>query len=281
MPDAVSEQAEIADRPTQADDALLRRMLSRRNVLGSMAAVAAGTALSPFLLRFEELFPPAAAAAASDGVVRRRWAMVFDLRLCDGCGKCTEACQQTHHLEPGQTWIKVYPLRDTSGNDFFMPRPCMQCEDPPCLRVCPVGATFTNRDGVVLVNQDTCIGCRLCMSACPYEARYFNWSEPTNVPTLPTTPTPEFPYPQRRGTVGKCTFCVHMTQHGELPSCVSACSMEAIYFGDLDADVATNGPRTVRLSTFLRENDAVRYREDLNTGPHVYYILGHGQDLDF
>lgn len=280
---SVSEQAHV-DGQAQ-EQAAAERRLSRRMLLGSAAAIAGSAAVAPLFAQLQQLAPrPAAAAmdiAATTTAQKRRWAMVIDLGRCDGCGKCTDACQATHYLEPDQTWIKVYPLRDASGNEFFMPRPCMQCDDPPCLRVCPVGATFKNADGVVLVDQEKCIGCRLCMSACPYEARYFNWIEPTNKPPLPTIPTPEFPSPQRRGTVGKCTFCVHDTQHGKVPACVEACAMEAIWIGDLDADVATNGSQTVRLSSFLRDNDAVRYKEELNTGPRVYYILGHAQDLDF
>ncbi len=280
----MTEQAQIADQPPQA--APTERRLSRRALLGSAAAIAGSAAVGPLLARLEQLSPARAGTTASDAgmtatAIRRRWAMVLDLRRCDGCGKCTTACQATHYLEPDQTWIKVYELRDATGNSFFMPRPCMQCDDPPCLQMCPVGATFKNADGVVLVDQEKCIGCRLCMSSCPYEARYFNWIEPTRRPPLPVVPTPEFPAPQRKGTVGKCTFCVHSTAHGEVPSCVEACAMEAIWIGDLDADVATNGNQTVRLSTFLRDNDATRFKEELGTGPHVYYILGHGQDLDF
>ena len=267
-------------QPSEAPAA--SRYLSRRALLGSAAVVASSAAVAPLFLHLDKLVPSTSAAAVTaNSPIRHRWVMVFDLRLCDGCGKCTAACQKTHYLEPDQTWMKVYAMSGAAGGQFFMPRLCMQCADPPCLRVCPVQATFKNRDGVVLINQDTCIGCRLCMSACPYEARYFNWSEPTNKPLLPTTPTPEFPSPQRRGTVGKCTFCVHHTERGELPACVTGCPMEVIWIGDLQADVATNGVKTVRLSTFLAENDAVRYKDELNTGPHVYYVLGHGQDLDY
>jgi molybdopterin-containing oxidoreductase family iron-sulfur binding subunit len=256
------------------------RRLSRRKLLGSAAVIAGGAAAAPLWLHLDELVASVAAADFGD-TPRHHWAMVFDLRRCDGCGDCTRACQKTHYLEPEQTWIKVYTLSSDGGGQFFMPRLCMQCADAPCLNVCPVKATFKNEDGVVLVDQDKCIGCRLCMSACPYEARYFNWSEPTVMPPEGTIPTPEFPSPQRRGTVGKCTFCVHHTERGELPSCVSACNMEAIWIGDLDADVATNGAETIRLSTYLAENHAVRYKDELNTGPHVYYVLGHGQDLDY
>lgn len=266
----------------------LPRAVSRRALLRTFAALGAGASLAALgtaahvAALVEQLDASTPIRPTSENAAtKRRWVMVFDLRRCDGCGKCTTACQATHYLEPEQTWLKVYQLRTPAGTEYFMPRLCMQCEDPPCVPVCPVFATFSTPGGVVLVDQDQCIGCRLCMSACPYEARYFNWIEPTKRPPLTVVPTPEFPSPQRKGTVGKCTFCVHKTAHGEVPSCVDGCPMEAIYIGDLDADVATNGKDTVRLSTFLRENDAIRFKEELNTGPRVYYILGHGEDLGF
>jgi molybdopterin-containing oxidoreductase family iron-sulfur binding subunit len=210
-----------------------------------------------------------------------QWAMAIDLRSCDGCEKCTVACQSTHYLAEDQTWIKVYKLESETGDTVFMPRPCMQCENAPCLEVCPVGATFRSDEGVILVDQTRCIGCRMCMAACPYEARYFNWSQPPPAPQLLSQPMPEFPVPQQQGTVGKCILCAHYTDHGKLPACVDACPMGALYIGDLVTDVATNGRETVKLSQFLRDNDAVRFKEELNTRPRVYYILGHGQDLSY
>ncbi len=212
---------------------------------------------------------------------KHRWAFVVDLRRCDGCERCTEACQTTHSLPKEQTWIKVYKMRDATGAEFSMPRLCMHCDNAPCVRVCPVGATYANDEGLVLVDQNVCIGCRMCMAACPYEARYFNWSDPPAVPSLASQPMPEFPVPQQKGTVGKCIMCAHYLAYGKLPACVKGCNMEALYIGDLVTDVATNGVETVKLSRFLSDNDAVRFKEELNTRPRVYYILGHGQHLNF
>ena len=190
------------------------------------------------------------------------------------------ACQQRHELEPQQTWIKVYPMTGASGETYHMPRPCMMCQNPPCLYVCPVSATFRTPDGLVLVDQNTCIGCRMCMAACPYEARYFNWTAPPAGPRLPLPPTPEMPVPQRIGTVGKCVFCADRLPHGELPACVAGCPMGALYIGDLVTDVAVNGTGdVVQLSRFLDTNDAVSFKPELGTHPRVYYIPGHGQDL--
>lgn len=262
-----------------------RPPISRRRVLQIAAAIGVSTIVGPLAEQFGHLAEAANADSkpgAAGGRPRRKWAMVIDLRRCDGCGRCTDACQTGHYLGLDQTWMKVYKLTDASGNTYFMPRTCMQCENPPCLRVCPVGATFRTDEGVVLVDQNTCIGCRMCMAACPYEARYFNWDDPPSAPRLPTPPSPEFPVPAQKGTVGKCGMCVHMTQYGKLPHCVEGCGMGAIYIGDLNEDVAVNGlGESVRLSTFLQENDASTYKADLNTRPRVYYITGHGQDLGY
>jgi molybdopterin-containing oxidoreductase family iron-sulfur binding subunit len=251
--------------------------LSRRQLLAAFGGIGATSlaamGLSP--ISFPE------AEAAEPGKPERQWAMVIDLRKCDGCKKCTEACQETHHLPQSFEWIKVFEVKDKNGAAYFMPRPCFQCENAPCLKVCPVAATYRETDGVVLVDQDRCIGCRMCMAACPYGARYFNYGDPPIAENPFQHPTPEFPVPQQKGTVGKCMFCVHRTADGELPACVDACGMKAIWIGDLVEDVATNGDQTVRLSTFLKENDAFRYKEELGTGPRVWYIAGHGQLLDY
>ena len=223
-----------------------------------------------------------AAGAVAEGHEEQghQWAAVIDLRRCDGCKYCTEACQSTHYLPKEMEWIKVYEVEAENGNQFFMPRICMQCENPPCLKVCPVEATFKNSEGVILVNQDRCIGCRLCMAACPYEARYFNFRQPPQPPEGFAQPMPEFPVPQRRGTVGKCVLCVHYVKEGRLPACVEACRMDAIYIADLNTRVMTNrSGETYEMSRYLRENDAFRMKEEMNTSPRVWYVAGHGQRL--
>lgn len=286
-PTVTPERAEEPNRELiQIEADAPARRISRRMLL--TGAAAAGTAMGGGSLLASLVKAATQAPGNADGVdahagpaTGRRWAMVIDLRRCDGCKKCTKACQEKHYLPPEQEWIKVYTMRDRTGVEYSIPRLCMHCEDAPCVRVCPVAATFVNGDGLVLVDQDKCIGCRLCMAACPYEARYFNWAEPTVKPPLPTKATPEFPSPQQKGTVGKCVLCVHNIKDGILPYCVDACSMGAIYVGDIDADVATNGPETVRLSTFLSQNNAIRLKEELNTRPRVYYIPGHGEDLEW
>ena len=250
---------------------------------------AAGKGLLGALLGAATLPPIVKFVAEAKGVplrpesVKHRWTMVFDLRLCDGCAKCTDACQQMHALPKELEFIKVHELTSDAGQSFFLPVPCMMCHNAPCYRVCPVGATFYDEEGLVLIDQDRCIGCRACIAACPYDARYFNFDEGMTAPAaeIPYEESPDFPGYQQKGTVGKCAFCAHLLRNGELPACVDRCSMEAIYIGDWDMDLATNGRETVQLSKFLKDNDAFRFKEELNTHPSVYYVAGHGQDLDY
>lgn len=260
--------------------------VSRRNVLGTLGIAAVGSAVTMVSYREDAqaattsgATATAAAASGTATSAEHAWCMVIDLRTCDGCKACTTACQQRHQLREEQTWINVYDMPDSTGGTFHMPRPCMMCEDAPCMYVCPVGANIRNDDGLVLVDTDACIGSRACMAACPYEARYFNWTDPLPQKRLPMAGTPEMPVAQK-GTVGKCVFCADRLPHGELPACVAGCPMGVLYIGDLVTDVAVNGQgTTVVLSQFLRDNDAVRYKEELGTNPRVYYILGHGQTL--
>lgn len=254
--------------------------LTRRRFLGGVGVVA-GMAAAGFI-PLSQITERAASETAANGKAQRQWAFVIDLRRCDGCGKCTTGCQDAHSLPKDHEWIKVYEFVDEDGFKRYMPRLCMHCENPPCLKVCPVAATFKNDEGVVLVDQGRCIGCRLCMAACPYEARYFNYDDPPKPATAIANPMPEFPVPQQKGTVGKCILCVHNTSVGKLPACVEACTMNALYIADLNSDVMTNqAGETYKLSRYLRENDAYRYKEELNTSPRVWYVAGHAQDLEF
>ncbi len=210
-----------------------------------------------------------------------QWVFIIDLRRCDGCAECTTACQTEHFLPAHQEWIRVYRLTDASGGDYFLPVMCQMCERPPCVQVCPVTATYRTADGPIAIDQSVCIGCRMCMAACPYGVRTFNWDEPVDVPAEARHDGPELQIPQVQGTVGKCDNCAHLAREGELPACVSKCGMEAVYIGDLVTDVATNGRETVGLSQYLREHDVYRLKEHLGTEPRVYYVAGHGQDLDY
>lgn len=254
--------------------------LSRRNMLltlGAVGVAAAGGALGLVSYRDEA----AAAEALTDPALEHQWCRVIDLRKCTGEHKCVSSCQTRHGLPPDQTWMRVLSWQDDAGKEYFQPVPCQMCENAPCIDVCPVSANFHNPQGIVLVDQATCVGSRACMAACPYEARYFNWSgpAPTNRMPVQSPNTPEFPANQI-GTVGKCVLCAdRMPYSKELPSCVEACPNGVHYIGDFITDVAVNGKTTVKLSTFLRENNAVRFKEELGTSPRTFYILGNGQPL--
>lgn len=210
-----------------------------------------------------------------------QWTMVFDLRLCDGCRDCIKGCQEMHYLPETAEWIKVYELEDAAGQNYFMPVLCQMCQEAPCVRVCPVKATYHTPDGGIVVDQNVCIGCRMCMAACPYQVRVFNWDDPPQVPAEVRQSNPELQIPQQKGTVGKCDHCLHELRDGRYPACLESCSMGAIYVGDLMTDVATNGVETVQLSKFLRDGHAWRFKEELGTESRVYYISGWGEDLDY
>jgi molybdopterin-containing oxidoreductase family iron-sulfur binding subunit len=208
-----------------------------------------------------------------------QWVMVIDLRRCEGYKDCQKECHKVHHLPLDVNWMNVYHVEGVLGQKYYIPVPCMHCENPPCVRVCPVKATYKTKDGATVVDQQKCIGCRMCMAACPYHVRQFNWNDYPQVPSTLAKPTPEFPVPGVKGTVGKCEFCLHETRFGKLTPCSLACTKRAIYNGDLVTDICANPDETVKLSTFLKENDAYRLKEELNTAPRVYYIAGHGQVL--
>lgn len=212
---------------------------------------------------------------ARRGVPGRRWLMVIDLAACDGCGLCAQACSTTHFVPPDREWLRVYRMQDSAAAaPYWFPRPCFHCDDPPCTRVCPVGATFKRDDGIVLIDNTRCIGCRFCMAACPYSARTFNWARPSDPAAAAERGySPEWGYPRRVGTAEKCDFCADMARVGKLPHCVSGCPMGAIWFGDENEDAVTNARgETARLSQLLRDRAAYRQLEELGTKPRVYYL---------
>jgi molybdopterin-containing oxidoreductase family iron-sulfur binding subunit len=211
---------------------------------------------------------------------QRRWTMVIDLRKCIGCSACTVACIAENHLPPGVVYrpvieeeIGTYP----NVTRRFLPRPCMQCDAPPCTDVCPVGATYKRPDGVVEINYDKCIGCRYCIAACPYGARTFDWGEDWTDGTpgrqgYEEAPAPEYGRNWRRGggrspvgNVRKCQFCLHRLNAGMLPACVSTCVGAATYFGD----ASDPGSLVAELAASDR---AFRLKEELGTEPKVWYL---------
>ncbi|MFI5311958.1 MAG: 4Fe-4S dicluster domain-containing protein [Gemmatimonadales bacterium] len=214
-------------------------------------------------------------AEARRGIPGRKWVMVIDLAACDGCGNCTNVCSKAHFVPGDREWIRLFKMQDSADTaPYWFPRPCFHCDNPPCTRVCPVGATFKREDGIVLIDNERCIGCRFCMAACPYSARSFNWSRPENTAQAVSRGySPEWGYPRRVGTAEKCDFCADMAREGKLPHCVGTCSMGAMWFGDANEDAVTNSKGdTVQLSKLLRDRAGYRYMEELGTKPSVYYL---------
>lgn len=206
-----------------------------------------------------------------------RYGMVIDLDRCVGCHSCTVACRQENATPPGMRWTRVVQVDEGDTPDVrrtFVPRGCMHCARPPCVDVCPTGASLKRDDGVVLVEHDRCIGCKACMVACPYDARHFV------EPTAGYFGTVRTPYEERlgaarhaEGTVVKCTFCAHRLEVGLQPACIDTCPTVARFFGDLDdphSEVArlARGPRASQPSP------------EWGTDPSVYYLLPYVRRAD-
>ncbi len=261
--------------------------LSRRKLLKLMGAAGVGAIAAPLLPSLLENASGATSYEHAPEVRRlRRWGMIIDLRKCDGCQsvglppQCTTACIEGHFVPEPMEWIEAYEHELPGEGTFFLPTPCMQCQNPPCVNVCPVGATWSTPEGVVLIDQNRCIGCRMCMAACPYERRFFTWGEPAiPLEALFVEYSPEHSTPVKRNVVSKCDFCPEMARAGRLPFCAQACPNNAIYYGDLEEDLATNGVEVVQFSKFISKNTAYRYKEHLRTEPRVYYIPGYGQEV--
>ncbi len=230
----------------------------------------------------EEIKPPHINREESKkGIPGRKFVMVIDLSKCKNVRKCTEKCQSGHHLPADQEWMKVFLLKDMdSGAKYWFPRPCYHCDNPSCVKVCPVGATYKREDGVVLIDTEICIGCKFCMVACPYSARTFNWEEKEEH-KVDQEYSPETSVPGEIGTVGKCDFCPDLSRVGKLPYCVSGCPMGAIYFGDANEDAVCNGDETVRFRQLLKDKAGYRYLEQLGTEPRVFYLPAVDRQFEY
>lgn len=216
---------------------------------------------------------PAKGDAARLGIPGRSFVMVIDLARCKNARKCIDACQHGHDLLPDQEYMKVNLMKDNPETDpYWMPKNCFHCDNPPCVKVCPTGATFKRSDNTVLVDAETCIGCKFCVSACPYSARIFNWTDKESYAHDDPNYSPETSTPGQHGVVSKCDFCPDRAREGKLPYCASSCPMGAIYFGDKNEDSVTNGEETVRFKQLINERAGYRYLEELGTDPNVYYL---------
>jgi len=220
-----------------------------------------------------------------EGLSGKRFVMVIDLSKCRNARKCMSACNDAHHLRPEQHHINTLKMQDSAnGPAYYMPKPCQHCDNPPCVAVCPVDATFKRPDGIVLIDNERCIGCRFCVAACPYSARVFNWAEPLHAQEDEgLTYNVELNVPQRKGTISKCLFSADRLREGKLPYCVSACPNGVFYFGDENEDAVTNGTtkETVRFRKLLEDNGGYTLMPELGTKPRVYYLPPKGKSYPF
>jgi len=220
-----------------------------------------------------------------EGIEGKKWVMVIDLSKCRNARKCIEACQAAHHLRPYEYHINTLVMKENENTPaYFMPKPCQHCDNPPCVSVCPVDATFKRPDGPVLIDNERCIGCRFCMAACPYSARMFHWQEPREeIADKGKVYNVELNVPQKKGTISKCLFSADRLRENMLPYCVSACPNGVYWFGDENEDAVTNGTtkETVSFKKLLADNGAYRLMPELGTKPRVYYLPPKNRLFEF
>lgn len=182
---------------------------------------------------------------------RKRFAMVLDVSKCIDCKACTVACKIENKVPAGKdnyrNWVDEGPLRGKYPDlgQSFTPGQCMQCANTPCDHVCPTGATRVTGDGIVVVDDHKCIGCKYCMTACPYNARYYN---------------------EVTGAVDKCTFCIQRIYNGQLPACVETCPTKVRVFGDL------NDPES-EVSKLLVKKPYRVEKPEMGTEPFLFYLI--------
>ena len=217
-----------------------------------------------------------------------QFAYALDLSRCIGCRRCVYACieENNQSRDPQVHWIRVLAMDKEKGIDFahadpyyqpasvpqeghfYVPVACQQCQNPPCTKVCPTGATWAEKDGIVVIDYDWCIGCRCCMAACPYGARRFNWREPV-LPADQLNPRTHYlgNRPRPKGVVEKCTFCIQRTRAGRYPACVEVCPVGARKFGNI------LDPNS-EVSHILREKRVfIQLKEEMGTSPRFFYYF--------
>ena len=235
---------------------------------------------------YSESFGTAVTVADSPALPGVKFGYALDLSRCIGCRRCVYACVEENNpsRDPQIHWIRVNSMEKGKGVDFshadpyyhpaevpedgrfYVPVACQQCENPPCTKVCPVGATWSEPDGIVVVDYDWCIGCRYCMAACPYGARRFNWAAPS-IPKGGLNPRTHYlgNRPRPAGVVEKCTFCIQRTRAGRYPACVEVCPVGARKFGNL-----LDPESEVRY--IIEHKRVLVLKEELNTVPKFFYF---------
>jgi Fe-S-cluster-containing dehydrogenase component len=215
-------------------------------------------------------------------VSQRKWVMVIDQQKCIGCCACNMACNAENNLPPGVVYRPV--MRQEVGKYpnvamIFTPKPCMHCDNPPCVPVCPVKATWKREDGVVVIDYNICIGCRNCLEACPYSARtadfgdFYGMNTPEIMP-YETRSNYEYSKDWKRipfsddspiGNARKCHFCLHRLREGMLPACVTTCLGGATYFGDFNDESSL-------VHELLGSSRVKQLKAELGTRPSVFYL---------
>ena len=210
----------------------------------------------------------------------------FNISKCQGYMDCVSACVEENNQDRNSEmqYIRIHEMKDGEGlkfdeaddnyyhevpaeDHFYMGTQCFHCDNPPCVEVCPVQATWKEKDGLVVIDYDWCVGCRYCMAACPYDGRRFNWSKP-EVPEAEVNKNQHYlgNRMRKKGVMEKCTFCVQRTRKGKNPACVEACPTGARIFGNL-----LDPKSTIR---WVLENKKVfRLKEDLGTDPKFWYFM--------
>lgn len=218
--------------------------MTKRKFLKNLSVLSVGQAFIPLAQAHD--FQP----LRRDGNETHRYAMLIDLRRCIGCQSCTISCGIENATPIGafRTTVRQYEVVDENQtvNNVLLPRLCNHCDNPPCVPVCPVRATYQRKDGIVVINNERCIGCAYCVQACPYDARFIN---------------------AESKTADKCTFCIHRLEAGLLPACVESCVGGARIIGDL------RDPHS-KISKMVEEFDAELkvLKPDFGTIPHVFYL---------
>lgn len=268
---------------------LCEKIFDRRNAIKLLSILGGFGIAIPFLapvLANEDTEPPHG-EAQNEAADKPKWGMAIDLDKCTGCGGCVVACGvENNFLVPlaessKKDGSEIYWMTLIKDKEKILPTPCMHCEEPACVKVCPVGATYKSEEGIVVQVYDRCIGCRYCMQACPYSRRYFNWSQTEWVDSYKNQLNPDVST-RPAGVVEKCTFCSHRLRKVQeqaklndepvedaslqkLTACAEACPVDAITFGNL------NDPASL-VSKLSRHPRAYTLLEYIGTHPKVFYL---------
>jgi Fe-S-cluster-containing dehydrogenase component len=240
-----------------------------------------------FEKRYSEKYDVDAKVSTKGPIPGVVYGYAINISKCKGYRECVKACVQENNQgrDPEIQYIRVLELDQGTMNletadhyydpatvpqpgKFYLPVQCMQCDNPPCVKACPVEATWREDDGIVVIDYDWCIGCRYCATACPYWARKFNWTEP-NIPANELNPVMHYlsNRPRQKGVMEKCTFCLQRTREGRQPACQEACPTGARVFGNL------LDPNS-EIRYVLEHKTVFRLKEELNTEPKVWYFTG-------